>query len=82
MNGWCTCAECSSLGLDKWVGNGEPPTKSVCSSCGGPWPLRTVRLTPEESERLDTLIETTGPSERLFEALTGSTGTAPDGGAS
>lgn len=68
-----TCAECSSLGLDKWVGNGEPPTRGVCSSCGGPWPLLTITLTPEDTTRLDMLLdmllETTGPSEALFAAL-------------
>jgi len=39
-SGWLVCAECSSLGLDKSVGNGNPPTQGVCSSCGQPWPRK------------------------------------------
>lgn len=38
-DGWLTCANCSSLGLDKWVGTGKPPKFGKCSSCDGPWPL-------------------------------------------
>lgn len=38
-SGWLTCANCSSLGLDQAVGDGQPwPTSATCSSCGGPWP--------------------------------------------
>jgi hypothetical protein len=40
-----TCADCSSLGLDKWSGYAPEtvPEKGVCDSCGGPWPKRPGR---------------------------------------
>jgi hypothetical protein len=37
---WLCCADCSSLGLDKWTGRGVVPKSGVCGSCGGPWPKR------------------------------------------
>lgn len=42
---WLTCAECSSLGLDKaaWYGEQKIPKSGICSSCGGPWPRRPER---------------------------------------
>lgn len=42
MSYWLTCADCSSLGLDKATGTEPFPNKGLCASCGGPWPKRTV----------------------------------------
>jgi hypothetical protein len=37
------CADCSSLGLDTWVGPGvAPPTSGTCDSCGLRWPKNEV----------------------------------------
>ena len=45
-SGWLTCAECSSLGLDKATGNGTFPKTGTCASCGGPWPKRPQDFEP------------------------------------
>ena len=42
FSGWLVCADCSSLGLDKSVGNGTHPKQGKCNSCGGEWPARTT----------------------------------------
>jgi hypothetical protein len=50
-SGSMTCADCSSLGLDSYVGSGEPvPKTGVCGSCGGPWPKRPKVQTSAQRE--------------------------------
>lgn len=45
-SGWLTCADCSSIGLDKATGNGNPPQSGECSACGGRWPIHQEASIP------------------------------------
>lgn len=40
---WYTCADCSSLGLDKVVGNSQVTEVQTCNSCNGRWPARALK---------------------------------------